>query len=84
MAKVEVYCSLSCGYCARAIRLLDKKGVEYKLLRVDQDPDLRTEMQQRSKRTSVPQIFIDDIHVGGFDDMAELDMDDKLDPMLGI
>jgi glutaredoxin 3 len=84
MAKVEVYCTLSCGYCARAIRLLDNKGVEYQLLRLDQNPALREEMENRSKRTSVPQIFIDDVHVGGFDDMAELDMDDKLDPMLGI
>jgi glutaredoxin 3 len=84
MAKVEVYCTLSCGFCARAIRLLDKKGVEYQILRVDQNPDLRKEMEDRSKRTSVPQIFINDIHVGGFDDIAELDMDDKLDPMLGL
>ena len=81
---VEVYCSAACGYCARAVRLLDKKGVEYQLLRVDQDQALRQEMQNRSKRTSVPQIFIDDVHVGGFDDMAELDMDGKLDSMLNI
>jgi glutaredoxin 3 len=84
MAKVEIYCTASCPFCTRAIKLLENKGVEYQTLRVDQDPALREEMEKRSGRTSVPQIFINDIHVGGFDDLSELDMDDELEPMLSL
>jgi glutaredoxin 3 len=84
MPNIEIYATGICGYCARARMLLDKKGVSYKEIRVDQQPELWSEMTQRSGRNTVPQIFIDDHHVGGFDDLIELDMDDELDPLLGL
>lgn len=83
MPVVVLYTTAHCPYCVRARRLLDGKGVRYNEVRVDQDPSRRAEMETRSGRTSVPQIFIDDYHVGGFDDLAELDMEDRLDPLLG-
>ena len=84
VAKVEVYSTALCPYCSRARHLLEKKGVEFTEYRVDKDAGLRAEMEQRSNRTSVPQIFIDDRHIGGFDDMAELDIDGELDKLLGL
>lgn len=85
MANVEIYTTGSCPFCIRARNLLSKKGVEYMEYRVDERPDLRPEMEERAGgRTSVPQIFIDDTHVGGFDDLAEIDIDGKLDEMLGL
>jgi len=82
--KVEIYSTGLCPYCIRAKKLLDLKGVDYIEYRVDKNPTMRTEMEQRSQRTSVPQIFIGDQHVGGFDDISELDIMDELDPMLGL
>lgn len=82
MTRVEIYTTAYCPYCLRAKRLLDKKNVEYIEYKVDENRDLRNEMIQRANRTSVPQIFIDNFHVGGFDDMLVLDMDDELDPLL--
>ncbi len=74
-----------CPYCIRARKLLDKKGVEYTDIRIDEQPEKRDEMETLSKGvTSVPQIFIDDFHVGGFDDLAELDMGGELDQRLGL
>jgi len=64
--------------------LLEKKGVTYTEINLDSQPDKRPEMEKLSGRTSVPQIFIDDYHVGGFDDMVELDMDGELDTKLGL
>ena len=85
MANVEMYTTASCPFCVRAKMLLEKKGVDYTNFAVDQRPDLRPEMEERaSGRTSVPQIFIDDYHVGGFDDLVDLDMEGKLDEMLGL
>lgn len=84
VVKVELYSTAMCPYCSRARHLLQKKGIEFIEYRVDKDYALRAEMEQRSHRTSVPQIFIDDRHIGGFDDLAELDMDGELDPLLGI
>lgn len=85
MPNVVMYTTAHCPYCVRARNLLDKKGVAYTDLRVDDNPALRPEMIERaSGRTSVPQIFIDDFHVGGFDDMAELDVDGELDQRLGL
>jgi glutaredoxin 3 len=63
--------------------MLDNKGVSYSVIDIDQQPEKRFEMQKRSRRTSVPQIFIDDFHVGGFDDMYALDIEGKLDELLG-
>lgn len=80
--KILVYTSANCPYCSWSKRLLDKKQVSYKEIRVDQDEAARGQLQERTKRTSVPQIFIDDFHVGGYQDMIELDHDGKLDSLL--
>lgn len=83
MKKVEIYTSPLCGYCHAAKRLLTKKGVEFQETNVMIDANKRSEMLARSGgRTSVPQIFIGGTHVGGFDDLNELELDDKLDTML--
>ena len=85
MPEVTVYCTAVCPYCIRALKLLANKGVQVEEVRIDQQPERRDEMIVRANgRTSVPQIFINDSHVGGFDDIAELDIDDELDPMLGL
>lgn len=78
-----MYATGSCPYCMRAEQLLRAKGVvEIEKFRVDLDPPLRDEMIARTGRRTVPQIFIGEIHVGGFDDMAELDRRGELDPLL--
>ena len=83
MAKVEIYASQFCGFCARAKALLREKGVAYQEYDVDRDPDLRRQMRERAQgRNTVPQIFIDGVHVGGSDDIHALDRAGKLDPML--
>lgn len=84
MAKVEIYTTPICGYCVRAKKLLDKKGVAYQEYNVMMDHAKRAEMQDRTGGRTVPQIIIDDKPIGGCDDMFELDFDDKLDPMLGL
>jgi glutaredoxin 3 len=84
MPKVVMYGTAFCPYCMRARQLLKHKGVEYEDIRVDKQPELRTEMEQRSGRTSVPQIFIDDFHVGGCDDMFDLERQGELDQHLGL
>lgn len=82
MVKIEMYSTLACPYCVRARRLLNKKGVEFTEIRIDEEPAREAEMIQRSERFTVPQIFIGERHIGGYDDIAELDMDDALDPLL--
>ncbi len=84
MAQIEMYSTATCPYCVRAKNLLIKKGVEFIEINVDNEVGRRSEMEQRAQRSSVPQIFIDDFHVGGFDDMVELDMDGELDRRLGL
>jgi glutaredoxin 3 len=80
-----MYTTMWCGYCARARGLLQKKGVAFEEIDVESDSSKREEMLQRANgRTSVPQIFIDGVHVGGSDDLAALDRAGKLDPLLGI
>ncbi len=79
---VTIYTGNRCAYCNAAKRLLDSKEVKYTEINVDDDPALREKMMTRTKRQSVPQIFIDDLHVGGFDDLAELNHDGKLDKLL--
>lgn len=81
--QVVMYTAAFCGYCAGAKSLLEKKGVDYLEIRVDEAAGKREEMEQRAGRDSVPQIFIGDQHIGGFDELVELDMDDELDPLLG-
>jgi len=82
MKPVLVYSTRICPYCMLAKRLLGAKGVAYEEVMVDGDTARRTEMMQRSGRRTVPQIFIGDTHVGGFDDLAALERAGKLDPLL--
>ena len=83
MAKIEVYSSPFCGYCARAKRLLASKGATFTEIDVLADPAQVPKMVERAGgRTSVPQIFINDQHIGGSDDLHALDAAGKLDPLL--
>ncbi|MCW8903379.1 glutaredoxin 3 [Sedimenticola sp.] len=84
MPKVVMYTTAICPYCMRAKSLLNRKGVAFEELQIEGNRERMREMIQRSQRNTVPQIFIDDYHVGGYDDMAELDMMGKLDPLLGL
>ncbi len=84
MAKIEIYTTMFCGYCARAKKLLESKGAPYTEIGVDMDPEGRRAMVARANgRTTVPQIFIDGTHIGGSDELAALDRAGKLDPLLG-
>ncbi|MBA1241289.1 glutaredoxin 3 [Pseudomonas japonica] len=82
MAQIVVYSSDWCPYCSRAKALLAKKGVAFEEIRVDGQPQLRAEMTKKAGRTSVPQIWIGDYHVGGCDDLYALERAGKLDPLL--
>lgn len=84
MPQVVLYTTSTCPYCRRAKTLLDRKGVAYEELGIEGNRSRMKEMIQRSGRKTVPQIFIDAFHVGGFDDMTELDMEGELDRLLGI
>lgn len=85
MSKVEIYTSMFCGYCARAKRLLERKGIAYTEYDVTADPVRREEMIKRAQgRRTVPQIFIDGEHVGGSDELAALDRAGTLDKKLGL
>jgi glutaredoxin 3 len=84
MPDIQIYTSTICPYCIMAKRLLDKKGVSYNEMNVDENPELRLEMMQRTKRRTVPQIYIDDYHVGGYDDLYALEREKKLDNLLKI
>lgn len=79
---VVIYSSNYCPYCMRAKQLLESKNVLFNELRVDGNRDLRQEMTEKSGRTSVPQIWINDQHVGGCDDLFALERAGKLDPLL--
>lgn len=82
--KVEMYTTAICPYCVAAKNLLRSKGLEYTEHRVDSDPDQRAPMLQRTGgRRSVPQIFINDIHIGGFDDLVAADRDGRLAEIIG-
>ena len=81
-SKVVVYTGNRCAYCNATKRLLDSKGMLYTEVNVDEDPKLREEMMARSQRQTVPQIFIGDRHVGGFDDLSELNQSGMLDDLL--
>ena len=83
-AKVEIYTKMFCGYCHRAKRLLDSKGVEYTEYDITMDGAKRDEMRARAPGAmTVPQIFIDGKLIGGSDDLAALDRAGKLDALLG-
>jgi glutaredoxin 3 len=82
VAKVEIYTTQWCPYCHAAKALLNDKGVEFKEVDAS-DPEVRSAMTQRAHgRRTVPQIFIGETHVGGYDDMTALDRQGKLDPLL--
>lgn len=82
-AKVSMYSTAVCPYCIRAEQLLKRKGIDtIEKIRVDLEPARREEMMARTGRRSVPQIFIGNTHVGGFDDLAALDQAGGLDPLL--
>ncbi len=82
MAKIEMYTTPFCGYCARAKSLLEKKGAAYVEVDVMMDDKKRTEMRERAKRSTVPQIFINGQHIGGSDELSALEQAGKLDAML--
>jgi glutaredoxin 3 len=83
MAKVEIYTKAFCPYCHRAMRLLASKGVEPVEYDITMGGPKRTEMLERAPgRTTVPQVFIDGRHIGGSDDLAALDRQGGLDPLL--
>lgn len=84
MPHVVMYTTAICPYCVRAKVLLERKGADYEERRIEGSRELMREMLERSQRRTVPQIFIDDYHVGGFDDLAELDMEGRLDELLGV
>lgn len=84
MPVITMYSTAVCPFCIRAEQLLGRKGVEsINKIRVDQDPAQREAMMTRTGRRTVPQIYIDDFHVGGFDDLAALDHAGQLDALLG-
>ena len=82
MAQVTIYTKPFCPYCMRAVSLLEKKGVAYTEIEASSDPAKRQEMIQRSGRTTYPQIFVGEKHVGGCDDIMALDRAGGLDPLL--
>ena len=82
MKNVIIYSSDWCPYCTRAKQLLQSKGVAFEEIRVDGKPDVRAAMAQKAGRTSVPQIWIGEQHVGGCDDLFTLERDGKLDAWL--
>jgi len=82
---VDIYSTDLCPYCVRAKILLDKKGVSYTEFRIDQNPELVDEVVNRAGgRTTVPQIFIDNVHVGGCDELYALEKEGDLDGLLGL
>jgi GrxC family glutaredoxin len=82
--RVVVYTTRRCPFCVRAVNLLNNKGVGFKEIDIENNLQLREEMEQKAKRKTVPQIFIGDFHVGGCDDMYDLDNNGKLDLLLGL
>lgn len=82
MPNVRMYCTSSCPYCVMADRLLTRKGVPIHKIFVDHDPEQMQTMMEISGRRTVPQIFIDDKHIGGYDDLAALEAEGGLDPLL--
>jgi glutaredoxin 3 len=80
--KVLMYCTAACPFCQAAERLLVEKGVKIDKVRVDLEPARRAEMQQKSGRRTVPQIWIGERHIGGCDDLYDLDRQGGLDPLL--
>jgi len=83
-APIKIYTTPICPYCYRAKALLKQKGADYDEIDVFMDSKARSEMETKSGRRTVPQIFIGEQHVGGCDDLMELDAEGKLDPLLSV
>lgn len=85
MPRIVMYCTAICPFCVMAERLLIKKGItQIEKIRVDLEPERRLEMMERTRRRTVPQVYIGETHVGGFDDLSRLDRAGELDRLLGI
>lgn len=83
MAQIVMYCTEICPYCVRAENLLKRKGItQIEKIRIDLQPELRVAMMERTGQRTVPQIYINDRHIGGYSDMAELDQLGELDELL--
>lgn len=82
MPKVVIYTTAQCSYCVQAKQLLEQKKVSFEEIRIDKNPELANEMMQRSGRKTVPQIFINNHHVGGFDDLYAANKSGELDSLL--
>jgi glutaredoxin 3 len=82
MPNILIYTTKICPYCVMAKRLLDKKGASYTEINVDGQPELREDMMRKTNRRTVPQIYIGDFHVGGFDELYALEQQKKLDELL--
>ena len=82
MPRTQIYFKDWCPYSQRALRLLDEKGVDFEAVDVTNDLERELEMRERAGRTSVPQIFVGSLHLGGYDDIAALDRAGRLNPIL--
>lgn len=82
MPEIIIYTTKICPYCTMAKRLLERKGARYTEINVDSEPGLREQMIEKTQRRTVPQIYIGERHIGGFDDLHALDMKQELDPLL--
>jgi glutaredoxin 3 len=82
MAHVTIYTRPGCGYCHRALALLQEKGVEFTEIHAGGDPERRQEMMERSGRNTFPQIFVGETHIGGCDDMMAMERRGELDSLL--
>jgi glutaredoxin 3 len=82
MKHVKIYTTPYCPYCGRAKRLLERKGVRYEEIDVAGDDDARADLAEKTGRRTVPQIFIGEYHVGGSDELYELEQEGKLDALL--
>lgn len=82
MKQVTIYTTATCPFCIRALMLLNSKAVEYKQIAVDGNPSLRADMAQQAGRTSVPQIWVGDQHIGGCDELHQFERTGQLDALL--
>lgn len=82
MPEIVIYTGRLCPYCTMAKKLFDRKGASYTEIDVDSQPGLRQELMEKTHRRTVPQIFIGERHIGGFDDLHALDMQKQLDALL--
>jgi glutaredoxin 3 len=84
MARIRMYSTTWCGYCIRAKALLERRGLEYEEIVMDDDPAFREKLLEMTGRWTVPQIFIDDVPIGGYTELWCLDRDGKLDELAAV